>query len=218
MTEASSEALEKPRRGFAALAKTAVTWLLVGVAGFMLNEGLAWARDAAMDKPDYLQDLAKKQEQEFKDINDQLKQIGASIESGDRQAFAQVKDSIEGIERTNSSLIQQLVLAKQENETLRRIAQEKAGVSGGYDFILAENAGVRIDRDTVLGVDYVSERGARVNLTHAGADRPSSRFLGPGESVPFRSETGADCKVSMVSFNDAKTGTASFVVGCNAAT
>ena len=66
MTEAA-----KPKPGFAARAAKVGGWILLGVAGFMLNEALAWARDAAMDKPDYLQDLAKKQEQEFKDINDQ---------------------------------------------------------------------------------------------------------------------------------------------------
>ncbi len=211
---AAQQAPGKPGLG-AKLGKISV-WILLGIAGFMLNEALAWARDSAMDKPDYLEELAQKQEQEFKGLNDQLKQISGSIDAGDRKAFAQVKESIEGIERTNTSLIQQLVLAKQENETLRLITGEKAGVSGGYDFILAESGGVRIDRDTIIGLDYVSGNGAKVNLTSAGSERGTSRLLGTGESLSFRSETGQDCKVSVVSFNAAEAGTASFVVGCAA--
>ena len=126
--------------------RNALAWILLAVAGFLLNDAYSWARDKAMDKPDYLQELARDQEQQFKALKDSLGKISSSIDSGDRAAFKQVKDAVSAMGDTNASLIQQLVLAKQENETLRRIAGDKAGVSGGYDFILAEGSGIRVDR------------------------------------------------------------------------
>ena len=77
------------------------------------------ARDWAMDKPAYLQELTESQKQEFADLRASLRSIGGAIESGDRAAFNQVKGAIDAIEKTNAGLIQQLVVAKQENETLR---------------------------------------------------------------------------------------------------
>lgn len=217
MASAPEEVSQGKKTGLMSKVGKVAFWVLLGIAGFMLNEALAWARDKAMDKPDYLQQLAQEQDKEFEEIKSSLRQIGGAIESGDRKALAQVQGAIDGIERTNAGLIQQLVLAKQENETLRKVAGAKAGVSGGYDFILAEDSGIRIDPTTVLGVESVGSGGAHVNLTALGTERANSRFLSAGESIAFTNQGGADCKVSMVSFNNAGVGTASFVVGCSGA-
>lgn len=194
--------------------RNALAWILLAVAGFLLNDAYSWARDKTMDKPDYLQELARDQEQQFKALKDSLGKISSSIDSGDRAAFKQVKDAVSAMGDTNASLIQQLVLAKQENETLRRIAGDKAGVSGGYDFILAEGSGIRVDRDTILGVERIDTHGALVNLASGNTEQVKNERLTPGEALAFTNPQGKQCKVSLLSFNDAAVGTASFAVGC----
>ena len=99
-------------------------------------------------------------------------------------------------------------------QTLRNVAQRTAGVSGGYDFILAEGNGVRIDDSTVLGVSSVHNGYAIVNLTSASSDRAVKESLRNGESVAYVSAKGQACKLSLLSINNADVGTASFAVGC----
>ena len=186
-------------------------WLLLAVAGFLLGDAYNAARDWAMDKPDYLQELAASQKKEFADLHKSLDQIEGS---GGRAALRQVQGAVKAIEQTNAGLIQQLVLARRENDTLRKVAGDKAGVSGGYDFMLADAGGIRIDQATVLGLDHVTRNGAYINLTASGQERPLSKLLSAGESVAYTDSQGRACKIVLVSFNSASPGAASFVNGC----
>ena len=174
-------------------------WLGLAVVGFLLGDAYSAARDWAMDKPDYLQELTESQKQEFADLRASLRSIGGAIESGDRAAFNQVKGAIDAIEKTNAGLIQQLVVAKQ------------AGISGGYDFILSEKRGIRIDPATVLGVENVTSGGVAVNLTSQAADKPQRMYMDPGEFLAYVNAQGSACKLSLLSFND---GAAAFSNHC----
>ena len=188
-------------------------WVLLGVAGFALNEGLSWARDMAMDKPDYLKQLSEQQTVQFEQIRNSLGELSSSLRSGDREAYEQIRGAVAAIEHTNASLIEQLALAKQENETLRKVGA-RAGVSGGYDFILAEDSGIRIDPGTIFGLSSVSGTGTVVHITSSDAGQARRQFLRPGQSVAFRNDQGADCKISLLSFKRGKIGTGSYAVGC----
>ena len=194
--------------------REAFKWLTLAVVGFLLGDAYSAARDWAMDKPDYLQELAKTQKQEFADLRDSLQKIGGTIDNGDRAAFNQVKGAIKSIEQTNASLIQQLVMAKQENETLRTVAGQQAGISGGYDFILSETRGIRIDPATVLGVETVHGGGVWVNLTSGTAEKPLRMHLDPGQFVPYSNARGGACKLSLLSYNNGDPGTATFSNHC----
>lgn len=187
---------------------------LVLLVGFVANDAYTSAKGLIWKDTGQLADLAKQQKQEFAALKTQLSQIGSSIGEDDRAAFRSVRNAVESIENTNAGLIQQLVLAKHENETLRKVSQQTAGVSGGYDFILTEGSGVRLDATTVLGVRYVQSRDVSVSLTSAAAAEPVNESLASGQSLAYRSASGQACKVSLLSINDADIGTASFAVGC----
>jgi hypothetical protein len=199
-------------KGRLALARNIAIWVGLGLAGFLLNEGLTWARDRMMDKPDYLQQLAEAQQKEFDEVKASLRQIGGSIDSGDRAAYDQVRDAVASMEKTNASLIQQLVLAKQENETLRKVGSAKTGISGGYDFLLAQGSGLRLEDGTVFGLENVGGGGVRVNVS--SPTDSTNRFLRSGQAVDYTSNSGGACRVSLLSFNDARIGTASFARSC----
>jgi len=189
-------------------------WLALAVAGFLLGDAYNAARDWAMDKPDYLEELSKSQKAEFASLRESLQGLGSTIESGDRKALAQVKSAVDSIEQTNKGLIQQLVLAKQENETLRKVAGQQAGISGGYDFILPEARGIRIDPATVLGVESVGHNGVRVNLTSQQAEKPLRQYLSTGQFVAYTNAQGSACKLSLLSFSDGRPGSAAFSNHC----
>ena len=165
-----------------------------------------------MNKPDYLAQLAKQQDKDFADIKSSLQHIGSSIASGDRKALADVRNAVDDIERTNRGLVHQLALAKRENDTLRTAAESK-GVSGGYDFILAEGGGFRIDPATVIGLQSVDPRGVRIGLSSSSSDA-GKQFLRSGDSLAFKNDAGRDCKVSLLSYENASVGTASFAIHC----
>lgn len=189
-------------------------WVLLAVLGFLLNDAYSAARDWATNKPNYLTALAEQQDKEFAALKDSLNQISNSISSSDREAFRQVRDVVTSIEKTNAGLIQQLALAKQENETLRKITSQDAGVSGGYDIILTEGAGLRIDATTTLGLTHVGATGVHINLTSAGVDQARTVALAPGASLAYQNASGNPCKLSLLSFKDGTGGSASFAMGC----
>lgn len=138
----------------------------------------------------------------------------SAINSGDRAAFASVKSAIRSIERSNAELIQQLVLAKQESDTLRSLAEQRTGIAGGYDFILTENGGIRLDRATTFGIGYVTRDYVRANLSSVGGPDAKSVELNSGQSLAFQGADQRQCKVSLLSIHQADIGTASFAVNC----
>ncbi|CAN5311432.1 hypothetical protein BH11PSE14_BH11PSE14_03870 [soil metagenome] len=194
------------------LALTLAAFVLL--VGFIANDVYIRAKGMIWKGTDHLAELAKEQKQAFAELKNQLGQLSSSINADDRAAFRSVRNAVDAMENTNVGLIQQLVLAKQENETLRKVSQQTAGVSGGYDFILTEGSGIRLDATTVLGVNRVSPTWATVNLTSASAAEPVRKDLQNGESLAYRSASGKACKVSLLSTNSADVGSASFAIGC----
>jgi hypothetical protein len=208
---APARARRSPRQLLALLLKAA-TWTVIGVLGFLLNDAYSAVRNWMMDRPDYLQEMAKKQDIEFAEVKEGLARISRSIDNSGSDALNQVRSAVDGIRKTNAGLIQQLVLAKQENETLRLAARQRSGVSGGYDFILSAHSGIRIDGQTVLGLKSVHGTHVYTQLTSAAGNRATQ--LVPGQSIAYRSEKGEDCKVALLSINAASAGTASFALAC----
>lgn len=183
---------------------------LIGVGLWMLQDVYDTYKPWAPKTDEFLQDLKQDQQKEFGDLKQALAELG----EGNRGSQREVSRAVDAIEKSNTGLLQQLVLAKQENETLRRISEERTGISGGYDVILRENSGVRLDPATVLGVTDVGRGGVRVNLSSVDNDSGQNQYLSSGKSLAYRSADGRACKVSLLSLADGAVGTASFALHC----
>lgn len=190
----------------------AVAVLCLGIVG---SEVVDRVKRKAFGPDEYLVQIAESQKKEFADLRENLGQLRNSISADDRDAFDSVQSAVKSLEGTNTQLIQQLVMAKLENDTLKKITEQKAGVAGGYDFILAENNGIRIDKDTVLGLKSVSSSYAYVSLSSLAASEPVNESLESGQSLSYQSATGKKCRVSLLSFRNGNPGTASFALGCS---
>lgn len=193
------------------------TVIAVSVAAVALaaSEGYQHIKAKIQGPDEYLVQMAESQKQEFAALKDSLGQIRSSLGSGDRAAYQQITGAVESLQKTGADLVQQLALAKRENETLRRIAEQKAGISGGYDLILSENSGVRLDAATVLGVDRITSGGyVNVNLSSNAETEPRSSNLQSGESIAYQAADGRACRVSLLASDDSGNGTASFAVAC----
>lgn len=186
----------------------AVIFLTLGVAG---SEAYQWMREKLIGPDEYLEQMKRDQETAFARLEDGLRQIRGSVDSGARDAVREISGAVGEMRSINSSLISQLALAKQENDRLSKIAQQRTGVSGGYDFILSENTGLRIDPTTQIGVGSISGRGARVRLSAESADNAQT-FLQTGEFLAYRGADGRSCKVTLLSVTD--NGSASFALSC----
>ena len=115
------------------------------------------------------------------------------------------------IRETNAGLLNQLVMARDEYGRLSQASGAQGGVSGGYDFILSEHTGMRVDETTVVGVGNIDRSGATVTVTANDANG-RGRFLSSGEAVAFRNAAGEACRVVLLSVTaDAA---ASFDVAC----
>ena len=185
--------------------------LVLGIAGSIaVDHAKRWY----FGPDEFLIQIAEDQKQQFADLKKNLGQLRGSISSDDRAAFGSVQNAVQQLEGSNAELIQQLVLAKQENDSLRT-ASEKAGhVSGGYDFLLSERAGMRLDSQNVLGLSRVAPETVALNLSSTSGPPQSKDYLHSGESLAYRSARGQSCRVTVMAIHNGDPGTASFALAC----
>jgi len=186
--------------------------VLLIVGGVAASEAYEWGRSKVVDPDQYLKELAAKQDSSFKELKKGLSQIGSAIGSGDREALNRIETASREIRDTNIALLNQLDLAKQENQRLSQVAGQQAGIRGGYDLMLTENTGLVLEPGVVLGVDSISSSFVRANLSADGAAE-GTKSLNSGESLTYRNATGATCRVTLLSISGAN-GAASFSRSC----
>lgn len=187
---------------------------LVLVLTLAASEGYGYVKGKVVGPDEFLVQIAESQKKEFADLKENLSQIRGSLGDSDREAFSSVQSAVSSLERTNADLIEQLVMAKKENDTLSKVSAQKAGITGGYDFILTENSGIRLDATTMLGVSRVSSDYVYLSLTSATQAEPVDSALQSGQSLAYTSASGQACKVTVLSFRGGDTGSASFAIGC----
>jgi hypothetical protein len=184
--------------------------LLIG--GIGVNEAYGWVRGKFVDPDEFIKQMAAKQDQSFDELKKGLSQLSGAIDGADRSAVARIEAASREIRRSNLDLISQLDLAKQENSRLSKVAERQSGILGGYDFMLSEHAGMRIDKGVVLGVNSISQNYINAQLSADGAP-DSSRNMTSGQSLNYRNASGAACKVTLLSISGSH-GAASFSNSC----
>jgi hypothetical protein len=186
--------------------------VVLAIAG---NEAYGWVRSKVVDPDEYIKQLAEEQRREFSSLKESLDALSGQIDVGNRDALNQIRSAARSIESMNASLVAQLELAKQENRTLQKIAEQKAGISGGYDIILSPNNSVRLDAKTVLGVTAVHSNGVSINVSDESS-RTVSRILASGSSLAYAGAGGRECKISLLSFRgQGDNGSAAFANSCD---
>ena len=158
-----------------------------------------------------LLEIREEQAAAFKNLDDKLGELRGAVDGDGRDVLREVSNVVEEIKATNNGLLHQLALAGDENKRLSQVGGAQAGVSGGYDFILSEHTGMRVDDTTVVGVGNIDRSGATVTVTANDANG-RGRFLSSGEAVAFRNASGESCRVVLLSVT--ANAAASFDVAC----
>jgi len=188
------------------------------VVSYMGTKGLDWTYQKLLGPDDFLAQMAEDNKREFADLKASLSKLDASIQTsgGDREALRAVRNAVKAVESANSSLIAQLQLAKQENDTLSQAMSQKTGLTAGYDFILAEHQGMRIDKATLVGFDSGTGTvgGIWVSLSSTGG--VERKALRSGQSIPYVSADGRKCRIAFASLRRVgNTDAASFANLCD---
>jgi hypothetical protein len=181
--------------------------LAIALAGFGASIAWQWYQQKTAEPDKLLVEIKAKQDAEFLALREALDKLT----NGEQGGIREVRAAVQAIQSTNQTLIDQLSLSREEYGRIRQVAEQR-GVQGGYDVILTEETGMRIDSQNILGVTAVGRNGARVTLT-SGKSRPVTELLTSGESIPYRSAEGRDCSVSLLSISEAGTA-ASFALMC----
>lgn len=192
-------------------------WLLAGVAGFVLNEGLAWIKKKQFDDEDPVAQLAKQQKTEFDALHAGLRDLRRAVPSANRAELQRVERSIDNVQAQNRDLLRMFAMAREENDRSQELLRQSGNAGGGYDFILSENGGLRLDGHNVFGVSAISRNSVSVRLSQVGMEKEQARFLQSGESLRYTSERGQDCRISLLSIS-ASADAASFGKVCGGTT
>jgi len=184
--------------------------VIVAVAGFLASN--AWdSYKASKVEPDkLLVEIKAKQDEEFKALRDGL----ARLADGDEGAVRDVREAVRAIESTNTTLIEQLGLAREEYGRLSSVAAQQSGVQGGYDVILTASTGISIDAHNVIGVERMGSDWVAATLTNVNLQPVRSSYMRSGESIPYKSADGRNCRASLLSISQAATA-ASFKLLCS---
>lgn len=186
---------------------------LVVLLGFFSNIAYDYTKSMFLPTDQYLIRIRDEQSRQYEDLKNSLSNLKGSIDSSEsRSAFNAVSKQSDELVKSNKNLLSQLELAKQEYEKLSKIAQKSTGISGGYDFILSESSGVRIDNSTSFGVEGIYSDHVLVNVTSANMVGEKSKIrLNSGESVEYKNAQGKICKIISLSISEES---ASFVNSC----
>ena len=95
----------RAKRGGAAWgwSKEILKWALLGIAGFLLSEGLTWLKFKKLGAEDGVAQLAESQKAEFESLRKSLGGISSAIPAANRGELQQIKGSLakrEGRTRT----------------------------------------------------------------------------------------------------------------------
>ena len=200
---------DSSQRGNAWVRSIWAVFLLVG--GFAINEGYAYARSSFVDPDAYLKKIEAKQDASFQALQDSLGRLSSSMDGSDRAVVREVQAAAGEIKAANHGLMQQLALAKRENERLSKLAGQQVGVSGGYDFILSPNTGLALEDGVVLGVTGIGTQVVYANLSTPDEPNKDAR-LRSGQSLTYRNAGGKNCSVTVLSVQ--QSASASFSTHC----
>ena len=177
-------------------------WALVLlVGGFAISEAYALARASFVDPDAYLKTVEAKQDASFKALEESLGRLSGSLASSDQAVVREVKVAAEEIRSANRGLLQQLALAKAENERLSRLSQEGGGPKGGFDFIMTPQSSLVLEDEVTLGIHNIQGNGVWGILNSPGAPNQSVA-LRVGQSVPYRNTEGRECTLTALSLVD----------------
>lgn len=191
--------------------QSAALTLAFVVLGWIGQDAYNWAKSAILPVDDDLALLAADQREGFAALQASLDALRAE---GGGAALADVRDAVRALERSADANLDKLRLARAENETLRRSLQQSSGAVGGYDVLLSAQQSVQLDPGTVLGVNRIATSWIRVTLsTPDSAGQARTHTLNPGESLPYRKQSGEDCSVTLLSLLDGADA-ASFAIAC----
>lgn len=195
--------------------KEILKWTVLGIAGFLLSEGLTWFKFKQLGAEDGVARLAESQKAEFESLRRSLSGISGAIPAANRGEFQQIKSSLARIEGQNQDMVRVIALAREEVSRVSQLAEAKTGVPGGYSFILTENSGMQLDADTTLGVGNISRSAVAVRLSSVGAGANKRALLNSGEGIEYRGADGSVCRASVISIGQDQA--ASFAVRCGGA-
>ncbi|TDK33331.1 hypothetical protein [Luteimonas terrae] len=189
-----------------------VLFIVIAAIGFGASEAYGYAKEKLRDPDAYLVQMARTQEAEFATLNQSLRDLSNSLDSSEgRRELGSIKGAVAGIESQNRDLLRMLALSKRENARIAQLAEARSGIHGGYDFLLTENSGVRLDSMNVLGVSNIS--GTQVIANISGPSAPSDRkYLRSGQGIDYRGADGRECSVSLLSIENGDS--AAFAVAC----
>ncbi len=210
--EPSGQDGSKPGKSLLGRVRTSLVSLLLLVLGWVGQDVYGAVRDRFVEPDDAISQLAERQAQAFAEVKEQLGQLGASS-AGERAALKGVRQGLARLQESNQSLLTKLELAGQENQRMSKAAQQAGRAAGGYDFLLSENEGLRLDERNSIGIGRVGNSIVDVRLSSLGQPEQHAPAMRSGQSLDYRAADGRGCQVSLLTvYRD--TGGASFVRSC----
>ena len=189
-------------------------WVILVMLGFAINTGLERVVRAWTGPDAFLAKIYEDQTNEFEKLQKGLGDLRKELPAGHSGAFATVENAVTSLRESNKALLNQLGEAKQRNQRLSKNLAAAGAAQGGYDFILDEGGGIRVDGTTYVGLERVSTSGrASVNLTSRDSEERKNYWLDPGEALNYQSSDGRPCKIVVLSINGASD-TATFDTSC----
>ena len=173
-------------------------FIVSAVAGTLISSGV----DAAIKKinpslDDTLQ-IIENQNKQFDEVRNNLSKLQSSLSGSSSEIFAELKDSYQEAFKTSQLITANYEAVKAENSTLRKLLKKEKGLEGGYDILVSEGDGFRIDTAVSFGVNNVNQplSYAELSLTSKKQEENiSDARIHVGERINYTNEKGKQCSL-----------------------
>jgi hypothetical protein len=173
-------------------------FVVSAVVGTLISSGV----EAAIKKIDPSLDdtlqIIENQNKQFDEVKNNLSKLQSSLSGGNSEIFAELKDSYQEAFKSSQLIAANYEAVKAENSVLRKVLKKEKGLDGGYDILVREGDGYRIDSAASVGVNavYTGANRAILSLTSRKQEENiSKQVVNVGERLNYTNEKGKQCSV-----------------------
>lgn len=194
-------------------------FLISAIAGTFISTGVETFMKSFFPSMDDTTQIIENQNKQFNDVKENLAKLQGALSGKDRETFNSLKDSYQSAFKASEVLATSYQILKDENDSLRKVLKKEKGIDGGFDILLPEKQGYKLDSAVTFGNKYYGNAQGSFTLTSKNPEENLiEKNIKVGQGMLFTNENGKKCSLNFLGakkIEGGSTAVGKFAVQCN---